>query len=203
MACEGWNERLVERLYGEIDPSDEIALDAHLAECRDCRETLERLESARRILSDCPPRVPAVPRVVVLGGASRPRRTLAFAAGFLAAALLAGGGWAAGRYFETPAPPSGNAIVESAPPPLDEDAIAARVLARIESRNAPEAVTPEVLEAAFDRYDRQVNRKRAADVEYLLGEIAASEHRVGTSIGRTNQALQYVALKSDPRVVQR
>lgn len=203
MACQEWTERVVGRLYGELDPSEDAVLDAHLAACPRCRESLERLDGARRILAEFPPDVPAMPRVVVLGGPSRSRRALAFAAGFLVAALLAGGGWTAGRLTSSPTVEPAEPIAAAPAVAVDEDEIATRVLSRLETRDAPEPLTREALEAALDRYDRQVNRRRAADVEYLLGEIAASERRMGTSLGRTNQALQYVALKSDPRIVQR
>jgi anti-sigma factor RsiW len=50
IAC-GEPEALVEYLYGEIDDDTRARLDAHLAACADCRETLDGMRGARAELA--------------------------------------------------------------------------------------------------------------------------------------------------------
>jgi len=40
-----WNDRLSEYLDDELTPGERAALEAHLATCRDCTETLEELRA--------------------------------------------------------------------------------------------------------------------------------------------------------------
>ncbi len=91
-----WKELLVAKLYGELDPDQESALDEHLAECAETRHELEQLRQARSLLSEAKPDVPALPRVVMLRQPAFRRPWMAFAAGFILCALLIGGGIATG-----------------------------------------------------------------------------------------------------------
>jgi hypothetical protein len=54
---------------------------------------------------------------------------------------------------------------------------------------------------------RQLTRRndveRAKDFQFLLDEITAAELRTGSYINDTRQALQVVAVKSDPRFKER
>lgn len=50
MACEASLEAVSARLDGELDEVEAVALDAHLAECPDCRETAAVLEDQHRRL---------------------------------------------------------------------------------------------------------------------------------------------------------
>jgi hypothetical protein len=43
-----------------------------------------------------------------------------------------------------------------------------------------------------------MNGARAADLDYALDQIAASEFRIGARLGNTNQALKTVALANNP-----
>ena len=52
MPCTQWNERLIERLYGEIAPEDDRAVSAHLDTCADCRSTLREFERVGAVLRD-------------------------------------------------------------------------------------------------------------------------------------------------------
>ena len=56
------------------------------------------------------------------------------------------------------------------------------------------------LRAELAKFERRLNGARAADLDYVLDQIAASEVRVGARLGQTNQALRSVALASNPYV---
>ena len=56
------------------------------------------------------------------------------------------------------------------------------------------------LRAELAKFERRLNGARAADLDYVLDQIAASEVRISTRLGRTNQALRSVALASNPYV---
>jgi hypothetical protein len=47
-----------------------------------------------------------------------------------------------------------------------------------------------------------LNGARAADLDYVLDQLAASEYRVANRIGKTNDALRTVALASNPYAVE-
>ena len=64
------------------------------------------------------------------------------------------------------------------------------------------AVTSSALRAEFDKFERRLNGARASDLDYMLEQIAASEYRVGSRIGKTNDALRTVALASNPYVAE-
>jgi len=70
MSCDKWQEAIVGRLYGEIDPAEDRALESHLATCVACRVALEGLGRLRVVLRDNEPEVERPPRVVV--SATRP-----------------------------------------------------------------------------------------------------------------------------------
>ena len=52
-------------------------------------------------------------------------------------------------------------------------------------------------------FERKLDGNRAEELDYMLGQIEASEVRTGARIGQTNQALRYVALASNPNVSER
>jgi hypothetical protein len=63
---------------------------------------------------------------------------------------------------------------------------------------AEHAVNQSELRAEFAKFERRLNGTRAADLDYVLDQIAASEFRVGSRLGKTNQALRSVALANTP-----
>ena len=218
MSCESWKEALVSHLYGELAPEEENRLSDHLASCEACRERLEELSAARRLLGEAQPVVPSVPRVLVLRGLSRRPSLMAFAAGFACAALLLGagltGGWyLAGGYGETPVrlanfpvelPPTESASTPSAAT-IDEinrrlDEQRGQLAVLMPSGTPQEVLTRNELESILAQLQRDVGQRRTQDLQVLLEEIAGVEVRTGERIGQTEEALGYVMLASDPRV---
>jgi hypothetical protein len=209
MSCTAWNDGLIGRLYGELDGDEAAALAAHLERCDACRETLDEFQRVRAALRDDAQEEHAAPRVLVLQG--RPRHGwMALAASVLGAALLAGVGggvgFAAGRRA---GPPSAGRVV-AAPSPetetaeLDRNEVARR-LAKLENeiaaasrRRDERAVSSPELKAEIAKLEKKMNGVRAADLEFVLDQIGASEFRTGTRIGKTNDALRTVALASSP-----
>jgi hypothetical protein len=221
MGCTSWNERLTERLYGEISAEAGAALDVHLATCASCRSRLDDFQRVRTVLRADEPFAPVAPRVVVLRDRSR-LRPLLLAASVAGAAMLAGAGaglgYAMGR---TQAPPA--AIVATSQPETANGATDEAVRREVDrrfaaweaSRNNPAApngpattlaatgdplVSASALRAEFAKFERRLNGARASDLDYMLGQIAASEYRVGSRLGKTNDALRTVALASNPYV---
>jgi hypothetical protein len=217
MACERWQEAILDRLYDEIGPVEDRALEAHLADCTACRGTIAEMRRVRTILREHEPEVPRAPRVMVLGRTSGLRPAL-LAASLGAAALLAGAGagagYALGRQTAAPAPP---VAVAASPTPVDEAATQALIRQEIDRRIAelaasrpstePQAaaagVTKEDLQSALAKLERKLDGYRASDLNYMQAQIEASEDRTGSRIGQTNQALRYVALASNPNVSER
>lgn len=220
MSCITWNERLVGRLYGEISSEDDAALATHLGSCVDCRATLERLERVRTLLRDDEPIVQPVPRVVVLKERTRFRPAL-LAASVMGALILAGAAAGAGYGFGRGHASTSTNVADATPaasPVLPEDLIRREVDRRLAAWQASLAgastpkgathaeiqgerpVSAAALRAEFAKFERRMNGARAADLDYVVDQIAASEQRVGDRIGKTNQALRTVALASNPYV---
>lgn len=210
MSCTAWNDRLIGRLYGELDGVDAAALTAHLESCAACRETLDQFGRVRTALRDEGQHTPAAPRVVVL----RARRHLGgmgLAASLLGAALLAGIGAGAGFALGRGAapPPEGGTAAIPANPAVDTEALVRREVdrrlaalkeANVASSRRPEerSVSSPELKAELARLEKKLNGMRAADLEFVLDQIGASEFRTGTRIGKTNEALRTVALAGNP-----
>ena len=205
MSCTEWNEHLIGSLYGDLKPDEEERFSSHLSGCEPCRRELEILAGTRRFLRESSGAVPAAPRVVVL--ASRPNRIplVAMAASLATIGLLAGlafaWSWQArGALLSTEATGSRPSTVAPAGylPNREElerwlDARCALTEKRLPSE--PPVTKPEV-EALLARAERKLDRGRAADLSYLLDEMAAIKARTG----ETQQALRYLALASDPRI---
>ena len=214
MRCDIWNERIIGRVYGEVDPADDAELSRHVAGCAACRATLEEFGVIRAMLREHEPPVPEIPKVVVLRD-RRAFRPALLAASIVGAALLAGAGAGAGYGWTHRAPAGAAPATAAASPSADEvqelvrrevarrlDAIAAErgPAATQASGPAPSALTREELRAELAKFERTINGARASDLDYMLDQIAASEARTGNRIGQTNQALRYVALASNPQV---
>ena len=215
MSCERWQEAMVGRLYGEIEPAEDRALESHLGVCGPCRNALDDLRDFRVLLRDNEPQLERPPRVVLLQ--DRPRfRPALMAASLVGAALLAGAGAGAGYALGSRSAPAAPVAVEKSPSSLDA-ATEALVKREVESRvaallanatpaSAPASaagLTPDDLRAELTKFERKLDDKRAAEMDYMLGELEASEVRTGARIGQTNQALRYVALASNPNVTER
>lgn len=218
MECELWNDRITGRLYDEIEPDDDAALTAHLAGCARCRATLDGFQGVRVALRQDASDEPRLPRVVVLKDRSRFRPAL-MAASLLGAAALAGAGagagYALGRDHTPPGTPAGastRAALDASTEELVRREVDRRIAAAVASRESTKGaespqtavnppgerpVTTSALRAELAKFERQWNGARAADLDYVLDQIAASEVRVGTHIGKTNDALRYVALANN------
>lgn len=102
MSCEAQRERLALRLYDELDASEDLLLEDHLASCAACRAFADELRDGLGAL--VPPAPIEVPdwderlRAATRGSAAPLRRlpswtglAAGFAAGLLVAGLLGGG----------------------------------------------------------------------------------------------------------------
>jgi hypothetical protein len=165
------------------------------------------------MLADAAPAVPPAPRVVVLARPVASRSYLAFAAGVFFAGLFAAGwgvaSWHIGesRRAERAAPATASPSERSADWSAFEAALEDRLarqrqefLSMIDRKEPIPAISPAELQTAMTRMERKVDDRRAADIMYVLGELAAAEERSRTQIGQTREALRYVALARDPRV---
>jgi len=50
--CQKFEDRFVEALYGELDSSNQEALDAHLKECGRCRELHSAMQKTLQIMDE-------------------------------------------------------------------------------------------------------------------------------------------------------
>jgi len=220
MSCTNWNESLTGRLYGEIDADADAALTEHLAVCARCRLTLDDLRRVRTVIRENEPALPRVPRVVVLRDRYRFRPAV-LAASLLGAAVLAGAGAGAGYAFGLGRASAAGASIATSPAvasgvsteELVRREVDRRMAALQESGPIAAAAKPAVpsaaaaadrpvnaaeLRAELAKFERRMNGARAADLDYALDQIAASEFRIGARLGNTNQALRTVALANNP-----
>jgi hypothetical protein len=136
---------------------------------------------------------------------------MALAASLLGAALLAGAGAGAGYALGRGAavPPAADAALNSAKPVVDtEELVRREVDRRLAAQNAASSETSKLggdravsspeLRAELAKLEKKMNGMRAADLDFVLDQIGASEFRTGTRIGKTNEALKTVALASNP-----
>jgi len=218
MSCSTWNERWVAKLYDELDADELSRLEAHLAECDSCRDTLDELERARALLREGMPVVPAAPRAVVLRTGRWSQPAWAFATGLAAALVVfALGAWAGSTLLQRPTGPAVDAGSSlAAREASDDGALQKRIdalevqLATLAARpepadSAPAAacVTREQLDAGLSRLEQQVKYDRYGDMEYLLGEMQQVERRAAGWVDETREAVRLVALSSDPRLNER
>lgn len=140
-------ERLIGFVYDEVDPVERRAIEAHLAECPDCRQEVAGLRHARQDLLawDVPAHEPVwrpmPPARPVSGWQQVPAWALAMAASAVLAAGLAGA--MAARWLAPAVPPAVAVAAPAMPAPVpvarttpafsaeDVAAIEARVLARL------------------------------------------------------------------------
>jgi hypothetical protein len=228
MSCKSWKEDWVAHLYDELDPEEEESLQAHLGECEECTRRLDELSASRRLLREACPEVPATPSVVVLGPRRIARPLWSFAAGAACATLIFGVGLLAGYRLPGAAPPQREALAAAQPaavgsPPavqpatLTQEQMQARLeplLQRIDTletglaacgsdRPDDQWLTRAQFNDEIDRLERRADLKRTRDLEFLLAEITATEVRTGSYLNQTREALQMVAMRSDPRLTER
>lgn len=228
MSCKHWKEEWVAHLYGELDPAEQESLERHLGDCADCARRLEELSSSRQLLREACPQVPATPSVVVLQPRRLARPVWSFAAGAACAMLLFAVGLMTGYRLpgaatsEPPALAASRPVEFTSPPAaqpaaLAEDSVQARLeplLRRIDTLEAGLAacasdpseeiwLTREQFDDEIGRLERRADLKRTRDFEFLLGEITATEARTGSYLNQTREALQMVAMRSDPRFTER
>jgi len=221
MACMEWKERLVARLYDDLDDEESGSLSRHLAVCADCAREIDDLARTRDVLRSSAPRVPAAPRVVLLTPAPSRLSFLGIAASLAAVGLLSGiaaaWSWQARETVERMASTrsAGAAPVvqavsrdemekwfETRLARLQAESDVRNPLARVHGPSDPPLTKPEVLDL-LTRMERKIDRGRVADINYLLGEMAAAEARTGLRFGETQNALRLLALASDPRASER
>jgi len=201
MPCKEWNNDWVAHLYEELEPAEESRLESHLGDCGECRETMDSLAASRRLLERSAPFVPSSPGVVVLRPRSIWSSAWAFAAGGACAAVVfALGLFAAPMIVEQPTPDPRTETIQA----LSQDvrSFEAR-LTSMEEGTATEAVTPEMLHEELTFMERRLKQERSRDLEYVLEALTASEIRTGTWLGHTQDALDMLALRQDPRFRER
>jgi hypothetical protein len=175
----------------------------------------------RTLLRENEPVTPRTPRVVVLRDRARFRPAL-LAASLVGTAILAGAGVGAGYALGSGrrvAEPSVATASPAATAASTEELVRREVDRRLASLqdaraavNGPTSagtvatspadrpLTAKAFGAELAKFERRLDGARAADLEYVLDQIAASEFRVGTRLGKTNEALRSVALASNPYV---
>lgn len=153
MDCTQYHDLLIEKIYDEIEPDRALRLEAHLVECADCRDVLERLDRTRHFLRDTPLDAPRVtPSVIVARPPQRLRPWMAFAAGLAIATALVATGVAIGMNVQDAGagPIASNGFVSD---PADSGAGAASPLA------PADYVTDAELRDSLDRYQRALDRR--------------------------------------------
>ena len=223
MSCEAFKDDLVGRLYGDLEPENDARLAAHLGVCDGCARDLEDLAQARRMLRDAEPAVPWTPRVVILGERAGRTPLLAIAAGLAGIGILTGialsWSWQARGVAAELLRSSGSASSVPASGPTREqveswvDARWARLEAERgvggELRAVPASPSPgggerpmtkAEVQTLLTHMEDRIDRSRDADFRYLLDEIGGIEARTGQSLVRTQEALRYLALASDPQI---
>src|SRR5262245_42645216 len=202
MACENFQERLVDLLYGELGSAERTEVEAHLASCGACRVEMERLAEARSLLAGAAGGVLPAPRVMVLQPPLARRRWMGIAASAFLAGALASAGFFAGMRVGAAQPggvstasPTRSAL-QALQASFDQRLAEQRreLQDRIERIAPAPAVTQGDLVQAVDKLEQKVDGWRATDVEYLLAQLAAVEKRQSTQLGQTQEALRYVAL---------
>lgn len=210
MSCEHWQDEWVARLYDELEPAAARACDAHLAGCAACRATMDRLSSARAALRECESAVPIAPRMTVLAPRRAPHLVWTFAAGAACAMLAFALGLYAGPRigpFAVPAPQQAAGPGDEAPLTLAD--VSREVQRQLEQRQQGVDQRLTALENRPDardemqRFEARLATERERDLQAVLRSMTASELRTGTWMNETREALQVLAMRQDPRFLER
>jgi anti-sigma factor RsiW len=200
-----WNDRLSEYIDGELTPGERVALEAHLATCRDCAATLADLRAVVDRAAALTPRAPgtdlwrgvaeridAPPTVVPF--LTRTRRRVSFTVPQLIAAGLAlmvvsgGGVWVlnhGGRATDAPlvqAAPQTAVLPVSLSDPHYDEAIADLQQTLQDGRAQLDPQTVRILETNLNAIDKAIDQCRqalAADPAnlYLHNHLAEARQR--------------------------
>jgi anti-sigma factor RsiW len=176
-----WTDRLSEYVDGELTPAERTALEAHLAACDACRQTLaelRRVVARAQALDDRPPAADLWPGIaehigVVSLASRRARRRLSFTVPQLAAAavvltfLSAGSVWLALRIRPLPPPAPGTTAVMSNVGMSPLDARTAASVAALEqtlarNRDRLDTATVRVIEKNLGIIDRAIRDAQSA-----------------------------------------
>jgi len=176
-----WTDRLSEYVDGELTPAERTALEAHLAACGACRQTLAELRQVvarAQALDDRPPAADLWPAIaehigVVSLASRRARRRLSFTVPQLAAAavvltfLSAGSVWLALRIRPLPPPAPGTTAVMSNVGMSPLDARTAASVAALEqtlarNRDRLDTATVRVIEKNLGIIDRAIRDAQSA-----------------------------------------
>ena len=180
-----WIDRLSEYLDGELTADDRAALEAHIATCRGCAETLAELRAVvdkAGALLPRPPDADLWPAIAerietppgVLPFLTRSRRRISFTVPQLVAAGLAlmvvsgGGVWMlnhGGRATEMPrvaAAPETRALPASFADPRYDEAVADLQQTLQDGRAQLDPQTVRILEANLDAIDKAIDQCRQA-----------------------------------------
>jgi len=204
MDCPRWNDEWIAHLYGELDPAEERSLTAHLGECPACRGEIERLGATRLLLHASSDPNPAPSRVMVLSTTRRMRPVLAFAAGVASAAALFLAGSFAGSVHREPQPP---AVDTAEATLLDTIGEQSRRLEQLEHAvrdprpvaSDPALLTRDDFRQSLDQLENRWQEERARELEFLVRSISVAQARVD----ETQEALQVLAIRDDPRYRER
>jgi len=204
MDCKEWKPEWIAYLYDEMSSSEREAVEEHLADCSVCRAELDRLGSTQQTLRASSPAVPSAPRVVMLAPSRFGKPAWSFAAGALAAVLALVGFFAGSRYASVAPTVVSRAELQSA---LEAQQARFEGLLSEDQAVLPASITLEEFEQGLARMERRCAADRTRDLEFILGEISATEQRAGNWIDQTRSetrnALRYVALQNDPRFSER
>jgi anti-sigma factor RsiW len=192
-----WMDRLSDYIDGEMDLAERLELEAHLARCAECSDTLlglRRVVTRARALEDVAPKTDLWPGIAGEIGARLPRRwTFSLpqlaAASIALVALSSGAGWVlhsgmiASSAVSAPVPPEPPVPVTVAQltRPYDQ-AVADLERVLNEGRGRLDTATVRVLEqnlATIDRAIAQAQLAVAADSAnlYLNSHLAATMRR--------------------------
>ena len=210
MTCNRWNDDWVARLYGELEADSLRECEEHLVACEACRRTMDELGASRRLLQECDAAIPAAPRLVVLEPRGAWHGTWSFAAG-AACALIA---FAIGLYVApTVAPDTGSRQAQQVDPASDSGTALASIsteLTRLretqhafEARMASLEEQPTSTLQQLQQLEVRFDSERKQDLEAFMLSLTAAERRNGTFMDATREAIQVLALRQDPRFVER
>jgi anti-sigma factor RsiW len=201
-----WIDRLSAYLDGELTPGERTALEAHLAQCRACSESLIELREVVARAAALPPRPPAqdlwpgiAPRLdtrrAVLPFMTSAGRRISFtlpqlvAAGLALMVMSGGGVWVlnhGGRATDLPPVSAAAANPDIVPAtvadPRYDEAVADLQQALQDGRTQLDPQTIKILEANLDAIDKAIDQSRralAADPAnlYLHNHLADARQR--------------------------